>query len=124
LLIISPDHSLRDAYREAGSALGYAASYADTTEEAICLTDSQTLEVVLLDVKPPIVRGIETLRRIKARHPGIEIIVVSVCQTVESAVQAMKAGACDYFTKPFSLSESRKRNPLYPAKVHPRTPLA
>lgn len=104
LLVISQDHSLRDVLREAGSALGYATSNADTTDQALYLIDSQTVDVVLLDVKPPIVRGIETLRHIKARHPGIEVIVVSVCGTVGSAVQAMRAGACD-FTKPFSLSE-------------------
>lgn len=105
LLVISPDHSLRDVYREAGYALGYATSTADTTEQALYLIDSQTVDVILLDVKPPIVRGIETLRHIKARHPGIEVIVVSVCGTVGSAVQAMRAGACDYLRKPFSLSE-------------------
>jgi len=92
-------------YREAGSALGYATSTAGTAEQALYLIDSQTFDVVLLDVKPPIVRGLETLRCIKARHPGIEVIVVSVCRTVGSAVDAMKAGACDYLTKPFSLSE-------------------
>jgi len=105
LLVISQDHSLRDVYGEAGSALGYAKSTADTPEQALYLIDSQTVDVILLDVKPGIVRGFETLRRIKARHPGIEVIVVSVCGTVESAVQAMKAGARDYMTKPFSLSE-------------------
>ena len=105
LLVISHDHSLRDMYREAGSALGYATSMADTTEQALYLIDSQTVDVVLLDVKPPIVRGIETLRRIKARNPGIAVIVVSVCGTVGSAVEAMKAGACHYLAKPLCLSE-------------------
>jgi len=92
-------------YREAGSALGYATSNADTTDQTLYLIDSQTVDVVLLDVKPPIVRGVETLRRIKTRHPGIEVIVISVCGTAESAVQAMKAGARDYLTKPFAFSE-------------------
>ena len=105
LLVISQDHSLRDVYREAGSALGYATSNAEATEQALYLIDSQTVDVVLLDMKTPIVHGIETLRRIKARNPGIEVIVVSVCGTVESAVEAMKGGACDYLTKPFSLNE-------------------
>jgi len=104
LLIVSPDRSLREVYREAGSALGYATGAADTLEQALYLIDSQAVDVILLDVKPPIVRGLETLRRIKARHPGIEVVVVSVCGTVESAVQAMKAGARDYLTKPFSLA--------------------
>jgi len=105
LLVASQDYSLRELYREAGSALGYATSTADNPEQALYLIDSQSVDVILLEVKSPIVRGLETLCSIKARHPGIEVIVVSVCETVESAVQAMKAGACDYLTKPFSLSE-------------------
>src|SRR5947207_8041642 len=105
LLVISQDHSLRDAYREAGSALGYSTSSADTPEQALYLIDSQTVDVVLLEVKPPIVRRVETVRRIKARHPGTEIIVVSVCGTAESALQATKAGARDYLTKSFAHSE-------------------
>jgi DNA-binding NtrC family response regulator len=105
LLVIGQDHPLREVYRETGSALGYATSTADTPEEAFNLIDSQTVDVVLLDVKPPVFRGLEALRRIRASHPGVEVIVVSVCGTAESAVQAMKAGARDYLTKPFSLSE-------------------
>jgi len=104
LLVISQDHTPRDVYREAGSAW-------DTPQALRILQKKRStgwilkVDVVLLDVKPPIVRGIETLRHIKARHPGIEVIVVSVCGTAGSAVQAMQAGACDYLTKPFSLSE-------------------
>ena len=105
LLVISQDHTLCDVYREAGSALGYATSTAHTPEEALYRIDSETVDVVLLDIKPPVAREIEALRDIKARYPRIEVIVVSVCGTVGSAVQAMRAGACDYLTKPFSLSE-------------------
>lgn len=108
LLIVSPDRSLRDVYCEAGSALGYATSTADTPEQALYLIDSQAVDVILLDVKPPNVRGLERLQQIKTRHPEIEVIVVSVCGTVQSAVQAMKAGAYDYLTKPFSLGEFRR----------------
>ncbi len=46
LLVISPDHSLRNVYREAASALGYATSIADTTEQALYMIDSQTVDVV------------------------------------------------------------------------------
>src|SRR5436190_18959520 len=105
LLIVSPERPLRDVYREAGCALGYSTSTAGTPEQALYLIDSQTVDAVVLDVQPPIARGLETLQHIKARHPQIEVIVVTSCGTVESAVQAMKAGAYDYLTQPFSLGE-------------------
>ncbi|PYV54246.1 MAG: sigma-54-dependent Fis family transcriptional regulator [Acidobacteria bacterium] len=105
LLIVSPERPLRDVYREAGCALGYSTSTAGTPEQALYLIDSQTVDAVVLDVQPPIAHGLETLQHIKARHPQIEVIVVTSCGTVESAVQAMKAGAYDYLTQPFSLGE-------------------
>lgn len=67
--------------------------------------ESQSIDVMLLDLKLPGTGGLEVLRQIKRRRPDIEIIVVTGHGTVESAVQAMKAGAYDYVTKPFSLEE-------------------
>ncbi len=67
--------------------------------------ESQSIDVMVLDLKLPGTGGLEVLRQIKRRRPDIEIIVVTGHGTVESAVQAMKAGAYDYVTKPFSLEE-------------------
>ena len=56
-------------------------------------------------MKLPGTGGLEAMRQIKARRPEIEVIVVTGHGTVESAVQAMKSGAYDYVTKPFSMEE-------------------
>jgi two-component system response regulator HydG len=69
--------------------------------------DSHNFDVVLLDLKLPGGGGLDVLREIKGRRPDMEVIVVTGNGTVESAVQAMKAGAYDYVTKPFSLDELR-----------------
>src|SRR4029077_8728868 len=69
-----------------------------------CL-ESQAFDAVLLDLRLPGAGGLDALRRIKERRPEALVIVVTGYGTVQSAVQAMKNGAYDYVTKPFSLDE-------------------
>ncbi len=60
-------------------------------------------DVVLLDIQMPGMNGIETLRRIKASHPGVEVILLTGHATVETAIEGMKLGAFDYLLKPFEM---------------------
>src|SRR5258708_28054195 len=105
LLIVDDERTVREACREAASALGYRASAAESSEQALRLVNSQDIDVILLDLKLPGAGGLEVLRQIKQHRPDIEVIVVTGHGTVQSAVQAMKAGAYDFVTKPFSLQE-------------------
>ena len=105
LLIVDDERAIRDACREVASALGYRASVAESAEQALRLTDSQNIDVIFLDLKLPGTSGLEAIHQLKHRRPDIEIVVLTGHGTVESAVQAMKAGAYDYVTKPFSLDQ-------------------
>lgn len=57
-------------------------------------------DVVILDVKMPVMDGLETLAAIKNAHPLIEVIMLTGHATVESAIEGMKQGAFDYLMKP------------------------
>ncbi|HKW17444.1 MAG TPA: sigma-54 dependent transcriptional regulator [Terriglobales bacterium] len=105
LLIVDDDRALREAAKEATAMLGYNASACDSAEQAQRILDSQNVDVALLDLKLPGTSGVEALHQIKRRHPDLEVIVITGHGTIESAVQAMKAGAYDYVKKPFSLEE-------------------
>lgn len=63
------------------------------------------VDVVLLDVKMPGIDGIETLKRIKSKHPLVEVIMLTGHATVESAIDGMKLGAFDYLMKPHETEE-------------------
>jgi len=103
LLIVDDERSVRDACREVASVLGYRASSAESAEQALRMAEAQSIDVVFLDLKLPGAGGLDALWQLKKRRPDIEVIVMTGHGTVESAVQAMKAGAYDYVTKPFSM---------------------
>jgi DNA-binding NtrC family response regulator len=105
LLIVDDERSIREACREVAVSLGFAAFAADSAEHAYRLLDTQAFDAVLLDLRLPGAGGLEALRRIKERRPEAIVIVVTGYGTVQSAVQAMKNGAYDYVTKPFSVDE-------------------
>jgi len=69
------------------------------------LGGDSAVEVVILDVKMPGMDGIETLREIKARHPLVEVVMLTGHATVETAIEGMKLGAFDYLMKPCDLDQ-------------------
>ena len=105
LLIVDDEKSIREACREIAQSLGFITFVADSAEHAYRLLDTQPFDAVLLDLRLPGASGLEALRRIKARRPDAIVVVVTGYGTVQSAVQAMKNGAYDFVTKPFSLDE-------------------
>jgi two-component system response regulator HydG len=105
LLIVDDERSIREACREVAQSLGFTTLVADSAEHAYRLLELQSIDAVLLDLRLPGASGIEALRRIKERRPDAVVIVVTGYGTVQSAVQAMKHGAYDFVTKPFSLDE-------------------
>ncbi|MFB3813766.1 MAG: sigma-54-dependent transcriptional regulator [Terriglobales bacterium] len=105
LLVVDDERAIREGCREAAHVVGYNAFTAESAEQAYKIMDAQTVDVVLLDVKLPGASGLEALRQIKARRPDAIVVVITGYATVASAVQAMKLGASEYLTKPFSLEE-------------------
>ena len=105
LLIVDDERAIREACREIAISLGYSALVADSAEQAYRALEVQNFDAVLLDLRLPGDGGLEALRRIRECRPEAIVVVVTGYGTVQSAVQAMKNGAYDYMTKPFSVDE-------------------
>ncbi|MBU1627595.1 response regulator [bacterium] len=73
--------------------------------DALQILDEKKVDVVILDVKMPGLDGIEVLRRIKQKHPLVEVIMLTGHATVESAVEGLKLGAFDYVMKPSDIKD-------------------
>jgi DNA-binding NtrC family response regulator len=73
--------------------------------ECLETLEKKQIDVIILDVKMPGMDGIETLKQIKARHPLIEVILLTGHGTIQSAVEGMKLGAFDFLLKPADFTE-------------------
>ena len=86
---------------------GFTTLSAGDAETGLRLLRENTVHLVLTDLKLPGINGLEFLQAIKQQNTSLPVVVMTAFGTVETAVEAMKAGASDYVLKPFSLSEMR-----------------
>lgn len=77
-------------------------------EEALRVIEKERPEIILLDIKMPGIDGIEVLKRVKEKHAGIRVIMVTALETSEKIEKALKSGADNYITKPLSLEYLEK----------------
>ncbi len=102
LLIVDDEQSIRKLCITVGEALGFICLEADSGESALTLLEEQPVHMILSDMVMPHMSGLEFLERAKKLLPRIEVALMTGHGSIETAVQAMKLGAYDYITKPFS----------------------
>ena len=69
------------------------------------LSEDGNIEVVILDIKMPVMDGMAALKEIKKRHPLVEVIMLTGHATVETGLEGMKMGAFDYLMKPCDMDQ-------------------
>lgn len=105
ILIVEDELFQREMLRDFLTEEGHRVAEAGSGEEALRLLANQCFDLLLLDFKMPGLSGIEVLKEAKRLNPEIDAVIVTAFGTVETAVEAMKAGAKDYVTKPINLNE-------------------
>ncbi|MBS1135100.1 MAG: Fis family transcriptional regulator [Burkholderiaceae bacterium] len=76
--------------------------------EGLAALAREPFDLVLTDLKMPKVDGMDVLRQVREKHPDVPVVVITGHATLDSAVEAMKAGAFHYLAKPFRLAEARE----------------
>ena len=84
---------------------GYVVHTASSAADALALLDSMAVDLVVTDVRMPGLSGIDLVREVRVRHPGVELIVITGYATIGGAVEALQLGAWDYLAKPFTDEE-------------------
>jgi two-component system, NtrC family, response regulator AtoC len=102
LLIVDDEQSIRKLCATVGEALGFICLEAESGESALSLLEEQSVHMILSDMVMPHMSGLEFLERVKKLLPRTEVALMTGHGSIETAVQAMKLGAYDYITKPFS----------------------
>ena len=107
LLVVDDDRNHREMLRDLLEEWGYAVTTAEGGEEATALCRERPFDLVLMDLRMRGMSGIEATRAVKAYNPAIPILIMTAFSDVASAVEALKAGAYDYLTKPLAFDALR-----------------
>lgn len=104
-LIVDDQQSIRKLCVTIGASLGYACDEAESAEAALRFLESNSPDIILVDLRMAEMSGLEFLAAVKKQLPRTEVAIMTGYGSIESAVQAMKLGAYDYITKPFRVEE-------------------
>jgi DNA-binding NtrC family response regulator len=105
ILVVDDDEIFLRPLQRTLEVAGYEVVPVASGEEAIDLLKEEDVDLVLTDKRLPGMDGVELVRRVKADHPDLAIVVMTAYGTIESAVEAMRIGAADYLIKPFESAE-------------------
>jgi DNA-binding NtrC family response regulator len=109
LLLVDDDAAFRQVMAGELGRAGYEVDAVGTGEEAIQRVAATEPEVVLLDLRLPGMGGLETLKAIQASTPTTEVIMLTGHGSIDSAIESIRIGACDYVVKPCPLDELQIR---------------
>ncbi len=105
VLVVDDESNLRKVLAAILRKEGYEVAIAENGEVAQAEFEKNGADVVITDMVMPKVGGLELLKSVHAIRPDVPVIIITAHGTVDSAVEAIKAGAFDYITKPFEQSE-------------------
>jgi DNA-binding NtrC family response regulator len=107
LLIVEDEAKMRRLLELNLAEDGYSVHTAPDAEAGLNTLRQEKIDLVVTDLKLPGMNGLEFLQAVKRTNATIPVVVMTAFGTVETAVEAMKAGASDYVLKPFSLEEMK-----------------
>jgi len=103
ILVVDDEKVIRDGCTLALKPEGYRVATAENGQQALELLARENVEVVLCDLKMPVMGALEVLEVMGEKYPDIPVVIITGHGTVDDAVECMKRGAYDFITKPFRL---------------------
>ena len=100
ILVVDDDAESRTAMVKVLDSVGYKTMEADNGQQALDLVLQESIDILVTDLRLPVMDGVELLKRTKAADQELEVILITGHGTVEVAVEAIKEGAYDFITKP------------------------
>jgi DNA-binding NtrC family response regulator len=107
VLIVDDDAGIRSTLADALAAAGMQVTVAESGAQALARIAIDTPDVVLSDVRMDDIGGLELLRALHTRAPGVDVILMTAYDDMPTVVAAMRDGAAEFLTKPLDLTEVR-----------------
>ena len=104
--IVDDDESIRWVLEKALARENLATQSFSSARDAIAALQNGTPQVLVSDIRMPGASGLELLQTIKAKHPGIPVIIITAFSDLDSAVSAFQGGAFEYLAKPFDVDKA------------------
>lgn len=106
ILVVDDDPDALDLLSEVLQEEGYRVVTAGTASDALAVGEKARFDVILTDIRlGPELDGLDVLRTFKSIQPDSEVILITAFGSMETAIEAVKAGAFDYLSKPFKIEE-------------------
>jgi two-component system response regulator AtoC len=105
VLVVDDELLIRKSLAKVLRAKGYLVELASTGAEGLDKASEARPQVMILDMRLPDTDGLSVLRRLRQLDPLLQVIVVTAYGDVQSAVEAMKLGACDFLRKPYEMED-------------------
>jgi len=105
ILVVDDERVVREGCRRVLSGKGYRVILAEEGKSALELLAEEPVDIMLLDLKMPVMGGEEVLQHTRNHYPDVPVIIITGHGTVDNAVECMKNGAYDFVTKPFQVDQ-------------------
>src|SRR4029453_16039782 len=103
ILVVDDERSMRELLAIVLRREGYEVLLADSGRAAIDALEQESVDILISDIKMPDLRGVDVLRAAKRIDQDILGIMITAFASTDTAVEAMRLGACDYLSKPFDV---------------------
>ena len=105
LLVVDDDQVARELLAETLAREGYRVRVAGGGEEALRLAGAEPFDMALVDLRMPDLDGLGVLKQLAMIQPDLPVVILTAFATIETAIEAVNAGAFDYLSKPFRMEE-------------------
>ncbi|HEU5322780.1 MAG TPA: sigma-54 dependent transcriptional regulator [Methylomirabilota bacterium] len=105
VLVADDDPVARDLLGEVLGREGYEVRLAEGGQASLRLAAVEPFDLALVDLNMPDLDGLEVLKGLAAQQPGVPVLILTAFATMETAIEAIRAGAYDYLSKPFRMEE-------------------
>jgi len=107
ILVVDDDPDIRNLLTDFLTSEHYMVQTAADGSDALHMVQSRAFDLALVDIWLPGMSGIELLEQLKSLAPDMPVLIITCRPAYETAVQALRSGACDYVEKPFALDNLR-----------------